>query len=54
MTVAQTKARRHFWKKIDKRYLGRIKDAVASKQKEMEKVKRERERMARKGSKKQK
>ncbi len=52
MTVAQTKAKRRFWQKIDKRYRGRIKDATAAKRKEMEKVDRERERQARKSQKK--
>ncbi len=52
MTVAQTKAKRRFWTKIDKRYLGRIKDAAASKRKDLEKVAREHERQARKSTKK--
>ena len=52
MTVAQIKAKRRFWKKIDKRYRGRITDATASRKKELEKVDRERERQARKSKKK--
>ncbi len=52
MTVAQTKAKRNFWKKIDKRYRGRVKDADTQKRKQIEKVQREQERIARKGAKK--
>ncbi len=47
MTVAQTKARRRFWKKIDKRYRGRIKDEATEKRKAMERIKLEQERIAR-------
>ncbi len=54
MTVAQTKARRRFWKKIDKRYRGRIKDEATQKRKAIEKLKGEQERMVRKGQKKKK
>ncbi len=54
MTVAQTKAKRRFWKKIDKRYRGRIKDEATEKRKTMEKLQREQERATRKGSKKKK
>ncbi len=47
MTVAQTKAKRHFWKKIDKRYRSRIKDEATTRRKAIEKLHREQERMAR-------
>ncbi len=54
MTVAQTKAKRRFWKKIDKRYRGRIKDEATTRRKTMEKIQREQERIVRKGQKKKK
>ncbi len=52
MTVAQTKAKRRFWKKIDKRYRSRIKDEATQKRKAIDKLQREHERVARKGQKK--
>ena len=52
MTVAQTKARRHFWKKVDKRYRGNIKDEATQKRKMIEKVQQEQMRIQRKGKKK--
>lgn len=52
MTVAQTKAKRRFWKKIDKRYRGRVKDEATTRRKAMEKLQREHERAARKSKKK--
>ena len=52
MTVAQTKAKRRFWKRIDKRYRSRIKDKATSMRKATEKLKREQELMARRHKKK--
>lgn len=52
MTVAQTKAKRCFWTKVDKRYRGRIKDEATQKRKSIEKVQREQERIGRKSKKK--
>jgi len=52
MTVAQTKAKRRFWMKIDKRYRARVTDEATSKQKQIEKIQREMERKGRKAKKK--
>ena len=52
MTVAQTKARRHFWTKIDKRYRSRVKDEDTQKRKQIDKLQREQERMMRGAKKK--
>ena len=52
MTIAQVKARRRLWKKIDKRYQMKRKDPEASKRRQAELVARERERAQRKSKKK--
>ena len=47
MTVAQTKAKRRFWTKIDKRYRSRVKDEATQKRKAIDKLQREHERLMR-------
>ena len=53
MTVAQTKAKRRFWTKIDKRYRSRVKDEATQKLKAIRNFQREQERTARGAKKKE-
>ena len=51
MTVAQCKARRHYWTKVDKRYLGRKTNLAASRRREEVRRSLEKVREARSGKK---